>query len=384
MKLAKASLWSRRGRESLPKLSLTGWRVSPIEEASAGDLKKNYEVLEMIGQGSSARVFRARRKKDGREVAMKWMEAADEELVRNRRNEFELLRDLKHPNLVQAIEFVHLQTSVVLVLSYHPGSTLHGAVRHSLEGRFAEPVAQSLFRQLVSAVVYLHAARILHRDIKPENILVSSDLETLHLTDFNASRSLREGGSLTMTGTLEYAAPEVLAGESPSEKHDVWGLGLCLHLMVIGQLPRRMHDYAKFSDFCNAVQALPVSCTGPDWKALSEECKYTVQQCLAVDKTLRPAALIIANFKWLQETERTTSRRNSLPTMQAPPSSRPNHSIDLSSMRESMTMITKLLPVRSSHRTRRTSSQADFHRNLACKSRHLPRFWASGFGFLTP
>lgn len=346
-------------------MSLTGWRVSPIEEASAGDLKKNYEVLEMIGQGSSARVFRARRKKDGREVAMKWMEAADEELVRNRRNEFELLRDLKHPNLVQAIEFVHLQTSVVLVLSYHPGSTLHGAVRHSLEGRFAESVAQSLFRQLVSAVVYLHAARILHRDIKPENILVSSDLETLHLTDFNASRSLREGGSLTMTGTLEYAAPEVLAGESPSEKHDVWGLGLCLHLMVIGQLPRRMHDYAKFSDFCNAVQALPVSCTGPDWKALSEECKYTVQQCLAVDKTLRPAALIIANFKWLQETERTRSRRNSLPTMQAPPSSRPNHSIDLSSMRESMTMITKLLPVRSSHRTRRTSSQADFHRKTS-------------------
>jgi len=356
--LAKGSLWSRRGKKSLPALKVASRRTAPLEDDKSLDAMKEYDIFEMIGQGSSARVFRAKRKKDNREVAMKWMEAPDEELVRNRRAEFDLLRTLQHPNLVQAVDFMQLPNAAVLVLSYHPGYTLNAAVKASQGGRLLEEDSRRLFRKLLAAVVYLHSSRILHRDIKPQNILVSDDLQSLHLTDFNVSRSLMDGGSLTMTGTMEYAAPEVLAGESPSEKHDVWGLGLCLHLMVSGRLPRYLADFETVEKFTQAVLATEVNCTGPEWQ-VSAECKHTIEQCLALEKSMRPAAMIIANFTWLERDQgaqqKSAMRRASLPNLHAKQEARPTRSMEMYTVNGSMSLIRKLLPVMASGRSRRPS-----------------------------
>lgn len=60
------------------------------------------------------------------------------------------------------------------------------------------------------------------------------DLSTLHLTDFGSSRALRTGDVPVTSTTINFSAPEVLAGEIPSEKHDVWGAGLCLYFMLVG------------------------------------------------------------------------------------------------------------------------------------------------------
>ena len=102
----------------------------------------------------------------------------------------EILRDLSHPNLVRALDFLEHSCGVALVLSYIPGGTLSQVVKTS---RLSEPKAKPLFRQLLDALQYLHKHRVVHGDVKADNSIVSLDLEELHLTDFGSSRALKGG-----------------------------------------------------------------------------------------------------------------------------------------------------------------------------------------------
>ena len=198
---------------------------------------------------------------------------------------------LDHPHLVKALDFLQFDFQAAVVLSYHPGQTLDVAVK----GRtFPERTARQLFCQLMSAIGYLHEQGVLHRDVKAENILVSPDHQSLHLADFNAAS---DAGALTMTGTMEYSAPEVLDGNSPSYGQDVWGCGLCLHMMLAGGLPRRLHNSRSLEAFACAQRACPVK-----WERLkgcSPTCKAVISQCLCVEERSRPSAAEILRMRWI-------------------------------------------------------------------------------------
>ncbi|OLQ06770.1 MAP/microtubule affinity-regulating kinase 3 [Symbiodinium microadriaticum] len=279
------------------------------------ELEENYDLLEKIGRGSSGQVFRARRKADEKEVALKVMSATSPDVVASRRAEFEILSHLSHPNIVQGLDFFCSGSTAVIALSYHSGSTLSRAVRDSASSCLMEADSKRLFRKLISAVSYLHEHRIVHRDVKADNILVSSDLMDLHLVDFNTARPLLEGGALTMTGTTEYAAPEVLNGESPSEQHDVWGAGLCLHWMLMGALPQCASGYSTLRKFAAAVHAMPVTCQGSRWEAFSPECRDVLRRCLTISRHQRPAAMLVLHLPWVVEGLPVLKRRATSPTM---------------------------------------------------------------------
>jgi len=239
------------------------------------------------------------RKSDQKEVALKCLEAKDEEVLQCRKQEYEVLRQLKHPNIVEALDFLICGSLAVVVLSLHDGATLEGAVRTADNGCFSETQSQNLFLQLMTAVAYMHSKRVIHRDIKAENLFISPDARTLHVGDFNTAKQLLDGGSLTMTGTMEYAAPEVLEGESPSEQQDVWSAGLCLHIMMTGSLPRRLHCFKTVDAFREAVSSKPVDWTRSQWRNASEDCKDTIGNCMAVKKTARPEAPNVLRMPWL-------------------------------------------------------------------------------------
>ena len=255
------------------------------------------------------------RKADEKEVALKVMSAATPDVVASRRAEFEILSRLSHPNIVQGLDFFCSDSTAVIALSYHSGSTLYRAVRDSASSCLMEADSKRLFRKLISAVSYLHEHRIVHRDVKADNILVSSDLMDLHLADFNTARPLLEGGALTMTGTTEYAAPEVLNGESPSEQHDVWGAGLCLHWMLMGALPHCVSGYPTLRQFAVAVRSAPVTCQGSRWEAISLECRDVLQRCLTISKHQRPAAMLVLHLPWVKAELPVQKRSTSSPTM---------------------------------------------------------------------
>jgi len=120
------------------------------------------------------------------------------------------------------------------------------------------------------------------------------------LLDFNTACRLGDG-ALTMTGTPEYAAPEVLLGQSPSELSDVWSSGLCLHLMLAGCLPHRFERYGNLVSFAEAVSSTVVVLHGKAcWMEASHDCKSMIKHCLEIDKFERLAAMtLLEQEPWL-------------------------------------------------------------------------------------
>jgi len=273
-----------------------------FEDGFSGDsppIKQLYEMLEILGQGSTGVVYRAQCKKDQRIVAVKTMHARDEEMRSILREEFEILCKLSHPHIIQAFDFFTHKDQAALVLEYFPGHSLTSAIKEAPGHLFPEASAQLLFKMLLQAIDYLHNRRIVHRDVKTDNVLVSKRLDDLRLVDFNTARRLCQG-ALTMTGTQEYSPPEVLLGESPSESGDIWCAGLCLHLMLCGNMPERGTGRLCLAAYAQAVATQPVLLSGAAWQGISAPCKAVLSKCLALKKNERPAAMTLLSQPWLQ------------------------------------------------------------------------------------
>ncbi|CAE7829110.1 STK36 [Symbiodinium sp. CCMP2592] len=208
------SLWQRRRGSAQPANLALQLRKRASDTSAYGSGMQKYTALQLIGRGSTGKVYRAQRCSDAQVVALKLMTAMDDDMLNCRRQEFEVLRGLSHPNIVQGLEFFSFPGSAVVVLSYHPGSTLTKAVQEAQGACLPEWQAQHLFCKLLSAIDYLHQRQIVHRDLKSDNVLVSEDVRELTLADFSTASVAAAGESLTMTGTQEWSAPEVLDWEA--------------------------------------------------------------------------------------------------------------------------------------------------------------------------
>lgn len=304
-------LWERRaavGKRGRPTgLSLTLPTVVAHKEEDR--LAKEFAIHEALGHGTTASVQKATRLSDGHVVALKTMRSADEEMMSLVKQEFDMLRRVEHPNIISAHDFIMLPGRAVLVMDFFDGSDLRETVASLPGGRMPEAVARPLIAKLADAVAHLHERRIVHRDIKPENILISKDLTDLRLVDFNVACDLKEGGSLTPTGDRFYAAPEVLLGDSPSELSDVWGVGLCAHLLLSGELPQGRSN-ARSVEACAERK---VSLTNESWDNVSEACKAVLRQVLALRPVDRPLLKWLVEDAWLQGAKSAPEQPSQVP-----------------------------------------------------------------------
>lgn len=269
-------------------------------------LSDRYEGFEKLGEGSCGVVYRVRSKTDNKDVAIKVMRMNDEERLNIARREYDVLRQVSHPNIIKAIDFFKYSQGAVLVLDYFPGKKLARAVRDAPGRRLPECTAQQLSIQLLGAIAKLHECDIIHRDVKADNILVSHDLTDLRLVDFNAAKHLAEGAPLTMTGTIDYMPPEVIYGDSPSQASDIWGAGLCVYTMLDGRLPSEWRSLRpRLLNFTQAnLQPGPlVRLEGEKWEHLSEPCKETVMALLENCHDSRVTAADVMARPWLAPVE---------------------------------------------------------------------------------
>jgi len=274
---------------------------SPFLAADPQAVATQFEVHEALGQGTTGVVFRAHRRSDRQEVALKIMRMYDEELLSIARQEYELLRSINHPHIIQALDFFTYSMGAVLVLEHFDGCTLEAAVASAPGNRLTEATARVLFGALASAVAHLHDCGIVHRDVKAPNILVSRDLLDLKLVDFNTAQRVLEGGALTMTGTVDYLPPEVLLGESLSQSSDMWAVGVCLHFMLSGIMPVERRLFPSRREFARALTSRSDSLlTGVQWRCVSEQCKALTRQCLEVDPQDRATAAQVLTSGWLK------------------------------------------------------------------------------------
>ncbi|XP_078786622.1 serine/threonine-protein kinase 36 isoform X4 [Oryzias latipes] len=171
----------------------------------------SYHVLGLAGEGSFGRVYKGRKKGSGQVVALKFMPKVgrtDREL-RSLKREIEIMRDLKHPNIVQLYDSFETDTEV-----------------------------HEIACQLVSALYYLHSHRILHRDMKPQNILLGKS-GVVKLCDFGFARAMSVS-TLVLTsikGTPLYMSPELVEEKPYDHTADLWSLGCILYELHTGAPP---------------------------------------------------------------------------------------------------------------------------------------------------
>jgi serine/threonine protein kinase len=217
-----------------------------------GTMLGNYRVLEALGQGGMARVYRAYQENLGRDVAIKvlppWY-AADRSFVERFNLEARLVAGLSHPNIVTVHDANEQNGHLYIVMQLVDGGTLkHRMDKLLSERRMMEPAeVVSVFSQLADALFYAHEQGIIHRDIKPVNVLMDRSGRPI-LSDFGIAKVLastqahltRPGAGV---GTPEYMSPEQCQGGAVDGRADIYALGVMLFEAETGRTPFRGDNY---------------------------------------------------------------------------------------------------------------------------------------------
>ena len=203
-------------------------------------LGDRYEIIEKIGSGGMAVVYRGKDKKLDRYVTIKVLREefiGDEEFIERFRSEACSAARLSHPNIVRVYDVGEEGKINYIVMEYIHGDTLKTAIRK--KAPFDSRSTINVAIQIASALSQAHKAHIVHRDIKPQNILVGTD-GVVKVTDFGIARAAR---ATTMTttanaaGSVHYFSPEQARGGYVDEKSDIYSLGITMFEMITGVLP---------------------------------------------------------------------------------------------------------------------------------------------------
>jgi tRNA A-37 threonylcarbamoyl transferase component Bud32 len=204
-----------------------------------------YELIEQVGTGGMAAVYRGRDTALDREVAVKLLHphlAARAESRARFTREARAVARLHHPGIVEIYDYAgEAAVESFLVTEFVGGRTLRAFVEQE---RLEVPeVGALLVRALADALVHAHAAGVIHRDLKPENVLVLEEerRRALKLVDFGIARILASDDRMTMTGALvgspNHMAPEIIEGREADARSDVFSLGTILYWLATGQMP---------------------------------------------------------------------------------------------------------------------------------------------------
>ena len=202
-------------------------------------LEGRYELLESLGSGGAAEVYRAEDRLLGREVALKFLRkeyAAEPGCVERFRDEARSAASLSHPNVVQIYELGASEAGHPFVaMEYVEGGTLKDKLDGS--GKLDPVTAARMAAGISRALQAAHAHGIIHRDIKPQNVLVSG-AEHVKVADFGIActpSSITEAKGIT--GTVRYMSPEQAAGNAVGEASDLYSLGAVFYEMLTGSPP---------------------------------------------------------------------------------------------------------------------------------------------------
>uniref|UniRef100_A0A3Q4B4M4 Protein kinase domain-containing protein n=1 Tax=Mola mola TaxID=94237 RepID=A0A3Q4B4M4_MOLML len=250
---------------------------------SISNIKDVFDFLGKMGSGSFSVVYMVREKNTRNLYALKCLKK--KHLAHsNLENEINVLRRIKHENVVGLEDFYESRTHYYLVMQLVSGGELFDRILD--KGVYTERDASKVIKQVLQAVSYLHENSIVHRDLKPENLLYYNTDENakIMVSDFGLSKMLEHGTMSTACGTPGYVAPEVLAQKPYSKAVDCWSIGVITYILLCGYPPFfEQNETRLFSKIMRAEYAFH----SPFWDNISESAKDFIRNMMEKNPTKR-------------------------------------------------------------------------------------------------
>jgi serine/threonine protein kinase len=252
---------------------------------SDGETVGPYRIIEQLGQGGMATVYKAYHASLDRFVAIKVLHPAfleDANFLARFQREARLVARLDHPNIVPIHDYAEHEGRPYLVMKFIEGETLKARLE---KGPLSADETSHIVDKVGAALAYAHKRGILHRDIKPSNVLLTKDDE-IYLADFGLAR-IAQSGESTLTsdmivGTPQYISPEQALGKKDlDEGTDIYSFGVMLYEMTVGKVPFSADTpFSVIHDHIYTPLPLPRSAN----PSLSEDLERVLLKALAKDR----------------------------------------------------------------------------------------------------
>ena len=257
-----------------------------------------YEILEEVGKGGMAYVYKAHCHMLNRTVAVKVLRndlEGGDEFVQRFNTEAQSAAGLTHPNIVSVFDVGEDNGNYYIVMEYMEGITLKEYIKKN--GRIESREAAYIAAQICSALEAAHEKNIVHRDIKPHNIMITND-NRVKVTDFGIARAssnstMQVGDSIL--GSVHYISPEQARGGYVDCKSDIYSLGIVLYEMLVGHVPfesdspiavAMKHLEEKPVPPCEIVPEIPLELQEIVLKAMYKETRNRYQTVSAMKAEL--------------------------------------------------------------------------------------------------
>ncbi|KAH3898767.1 uncharacterized protein SCODWIG_02429 [Saccharomycodes ludwigii] len=279
------------------KLATTNKNNSGFISSKNRKLKHvEYQLKNKIGHGAYGVVYRAVNKITNKDLAIKVVTFEDdEELLNDHMVEIDLLKNLKHPNIVKYHGFIQKQTKLYILLELCSNGSLRDLIK-SNGGPLNESTSINYVKQTLQGLTYLHEQGVIHRDIKAANLLLDNK-NVIKLADFGVSTKVTNV-AMTCVGSPNWMAPEILLGQGATTKSDIWSVGATVVEILTGDPPffnlnREAVCYAVMHDVYHI----------PSKFKLSKSVIQFIAKCFAKNIFERPSAkTLLEDDPWINQT----------------------------------------------------------------------------------
>ena len=269
-------------------------------------LLDSYEMNFEIGHGAFSKVYQLKHKSTGEIRACKYIskENFKEEALINFKNECKILRESDHPNIVKLYEIFETDKSFYLIMENCDGGSLSIKIDERINHKkpFDENILSELFRQIASAIKYIHDKNICHRDLKPDNICFTKmgqmENNTAKLIDFGLGKLMKTNNEKleSVVGSPLFVAPEVLSGNY-TKKCDIWSLGVILFILVGGYPPFLGNDNG---DTNMKIKKMKYKFKEDNFKDASDEVIDLIKHCLVKEEERFDIEQVLEH-KWIKK-----------------------------------------------------------------------------------